>query len=213
LAQHVPRFTTIVVTGLGSASAKPDQAELRLGVSTKGATATEALTKNAESMGRIMEKIKAMEMVEEIETSRFSLRPDYSRMVEKLEGLIVDHVFRVTTTDLDKVGEIIDKAVETGANKVEMINYTFKRDTLEELSKRARQKAMSDAKAKAETIADSLGVEIVGISNAIEDTYPYTKGAPPPLASGVSPMIAPPTEKEIVVQIKVTFVTKSRNPN
>jgi len=71
LAQHIPRFATIVVTGVGSASAKPDQAEVRLGVSAKAATATEALTKNTELMSRVVEKVKAVGMTEEeIETSR-----------------------------------------------------------------------------------------------------------------------------------------------
>ena len=203
------RFTTITVVGSGVASAKPDQAELRLGVSTKAATAGEALTKNAESMNQVREKIKSMGVSEaEIETARLVLRPSYSRMEERLEGLMIDHILRITVIDIDRIGEIIDKAVEVGANRIEMIAFTFKRDTLEALTKLARQRAVADAKAKAETIADSLGVRIVSISNAAEDVYPYPKGGPQPGALAASTSVIPPTEREIGVTVRVTFITE-----
>jgi len=203
------KSTAITVMGLGLASAKPDQAELRLGVSTKAATAGEALTKNAESVNQIREKIKSMDVSEaEIETARFVLRPSYSRMEQRLEGLMIDHILRITVIDVNRVGEIIDKAVEAGANRIEMIAFTFKRDTLEALTKLARQRAVADAKAKAETIADSLGVRIVSISNATEDVYPYTKGGPPPGALATSMSVIPPTEREIGVTVRVTFITE-----
>ena len=206
-------FTTIAVVGSGVASAKPDQAELRLGVSTKASTAGEALTKNAESVNQVREKIKSMGVSEaEIETARFVLRPSYSRMEERLEGLMIDHMLRITVIDLDRVSEIIDKAVEVGANRIEMIAFTFKRDTLEALTKMARQRAVTDAKAKAETIADSLGVRIVSISNVTEDVYPYTKGGPQPGALAASTSVILPTEREIGVTVRVTFITEKTSP-
>lgn len=202
------QLRTIVVTGLGRASAKPDKAELRLGVSTQAATATEALTKNAESMNRVIETLKIMGILEkDIETSRFTLRPKYEPRREKLVGLEAVHILRVTTTNLDRVGEIIDKTVEAGANRIDVAIFTFKKEKLNELKKLARQRAVMDAKDKAETIANALGVKIVGIASAVEDVYPRAPRPGPEEAALVASMrVMPPTEVEIRVIVRVTFI-------
>jgi hypothetical protein len=205
------KSTAITVMGLGVASAKPDQAELRLGVSTKAATASEALTKNAESVNQIREKIKSLGVSEtEIETARFFLRPSYSRMEERLEGFMIDHILGIIVPDLDRVGEIIDKAVEAGANRVDMIMFTFRKDTVEELKKQARRNALTDVKARAETIAESLGVKIVGITVAVEDAYPYMEDVRMRGLAATGTPITPPTEREMGVAVRVTFKTEQK---
>jgi len=203
------QLRTIAVTGLGRASAKPNQAELRLGAVTEATTATEALTKNADSMNKVIEALKAMGIPEEkIETSYFGLYPKYSSY-GTLVGFEVTHMLRVTTTSLDKAGQIIDGAVEAGANRVEGVYFTFTKDKTEELNTLARQRAVDDARAKAETIAKSLLVKIIGVASATEETYYYPYSgrfevyptpAPPPTS------IMPPTEVEITVMIRVTYI-------
>lgn len=201
------QLRTIIVTGLGNASAKPDKAELRLGVSTQATKAMEALTKNAESMNRVIETLKNMGIPErDIETLHFTLRPKYEPRREKLVGLEAIHILRVTTTNLDRVGEIIDKAVEAGVNRVDVAIFTFKREKLEELKKLARQRAVMDAKDKAETIANALGVKTVGIASAVEEVYPYERRGPERAALTAQMLVMPPTEVEIRVTVKVTFI-------
>lgn len=199
---------TIVVAGLGRAAARPNLAGLRLGVATQATTAAEALAQNAESMGRVIEAMKAMGIPEEdIETARFSLYPRYSR--ETLIGFEAAHILELTTTDLDRVGRLIDGAVGVGANRVETVYFAFTEGRIEELSSLARQRAVEDARAKAEAIASSLGVRIVGIASAVEEAYrPYREewyGAPPVPTPPPTPIV-PPTEVEVTVMIKVTFI-------
>jgi hypothetical protein len=198
---------TIVVTGLGEVATKPSLAELRLGASTQAPTATEALANNAEVMNRVIEALKSMNLPEEdIETSRFNLSPRYSSYGGTLIGFEVTHLLRVTTTDLDRVGRVIDEAVDAGANKIEMVCFTVAKDELEGLNTLARQRAVEDARTKAGTIADSLGVKIVGVAGAVEEAYtPYRGYYGVESTIGATP-IMPPTELQITVAVKVTFM-------
>jgi len=201
------QLRTIVVAGLGVAAAKPNLAELRLGVATQSLTATEALAKNAESMNKVIEALKAMGIPEkDIETAYFSLYPTYSSD-GTLTGYEVNNMLRVSTLSLDKVGQIIDKSVEAGANRVETVYFTFTKDKLEELNTLARQRAVGDARAKAETVASSLGVKIVGVAGAVEETYYYPSYYERAMVVPPAPTpIMPPTEVEVTVSIRVTFM-------
>ena len=201
------QLKTIVVAGLGRAAGKPNLAELRLGATTEATTATEALTKNADSVNKVIGALKAMGIPEEdIETSRFGLYSRYSQGT--LIGFEVTHMLRVTTTNVDRVGEIIDGAVEAGANRVEGVYFTFTKDKIEELNTLARQGAVEDAKAKADTIASSLEVKIVGVAGAVEQTITrpgYYEGVIPVPAPAPT-QIMPPTELEVSVMITVTYI-------
>jgi len=205
------QLRTIAVTGMGRASAKPNQAQLSLGARSQETTATEALAKNAESMNNVIEALKGMGIPEDdIETAYFSLYPRYSTYGETIIGFEVTHMLKVTTTSLDKVGEIIDGAVEAGANSVGGVYFTFTEGKLRELNEQARQGAVEDAKAKAETIATSLAVKIIGVASATEETgyypssyyYDYALVVP---AAPPSP-IMPPTEVEVTITIRVTYI-------
>ena len=207
------QLRTIAVIGVGRASAKPNQAQLRLGARSQETTATEALAKNAESMNKVIEALKGMGIPEkDIETAYFSVYPRYSTYGETIIGFEVSHMLSVTTMSLDKVGEIIDKAIGAGANSVEGIYFTFTEEKLQELNEQARQRAVEDAKAKAGTTAASLGVKIIGVASADETGYypsPYyyeyrTFAYPAPIPTP-SP-IMPPTEVEVTITIRVTYI-------
>lgn len=203
------QLKTITVSGSGRASARPNHVELSLGTVTEAATATEALAKNAESMNRVIGALKAMGILEEnIETSRFSLYPKYSSYGVAIIGFEVTHMLRVTTTNLDDVGRLIDRAIEAGANRVEGVYFTFTKDKIGELNALARQRAVEDAKAKAEAIARSLGMKIIGVASAAEDTYYYTYSKAEyayTVAPAPTPII-PPTEVEITVVVRVSYI-------
>lgn len=206
------QLKTIVVSGLGVAAGKPNQAVLSLGATTEAYTASEAAAKNAEIMNKAIDALKAMGIPEkDIETASFSLYPRYSYEGMEIVGFEATHMLRVTTADLEKVGQCIDKAVQVGANRVEGVYFTFTKDELADLNTLARQRAVEDARVKAETIANSLGVKIVGVASAIEETYysypyPYEYAYPIPAPTPAPTTIMPPTEMEISVMVRVTFL-------
>ena len=199
---------SIVVTGQGRAVAKPTHAELRLGVSSEAGSAKEALAKNSESTKRVMDALSALSIPQsEIETAYFMLSPKYSPQRSRLEGLEALHMLVVTTEKTNEVGEIIDKAVEAGANRIDRVTFTVKKEELTGLENEARKRAVEDAEKRAETIASSLGLRIEGASGAAEDAHTFVE--PQGRAMNIaSYAIAPPAEQEIRVSVRVTFTAK-----
>ena len=210
------KLRTIVVTGMGQALAQPDRAVLVLGVSTLATTASDALNTNSTSMNRVMDAIKQTGVKEtDIETSMFTLRSRYTHPrvggleERRLVGFEILHLIRVLT-ERNEVSKVLDKAVEEGANRITPISFTFQKERLQELRIEARQNAVSDARAKADIIATSLGVNVVGVASAIEDSYPR-----PPRRSHQADMniryrvgtpISPPHEATVQVSLRVTYI-------
>jgi uncharacterized protein YggE len=150
------KLRTIVVTGIGQASAQPNRAVFVLGVSTMAANASDALNTNSSSMNRVMKAIKQTGCKEtDIETSMFTLHPQYTHPRDggpedrRLIGFEVVHLVRVLTERND-VSKVLDRAVNTGANRINPISFTFHKEKLQELRRDARQNAVSDARAKAD---------------------------------------------------------------
>ena len=210
------KLRTIVVTGIGQASAQPNKAVFVLGVSTMATTASDALNINSSSMNRVMDAIKQTCIKEtDIETSMFTLRPRYTHSRDggpedrRLVGYEVVHLVRVLT-ERNEVSKVLDRAVEAGANRINPISFTFQKEKLQELRIEARQNAVSDARARADIIATSLGVNIVGVASAIEDAYPtpprrpYGEGMA--LRTSVRPPISPPSEATAQVSLRVTYI-------
>lgn len=75
---------------------------------------------------------------------------------------------------VDEAGEVIDAAVRAGATHVRNISYTI--EDVEKLKSQARDEAIAAAKAKAEQIANALGVQ-VGKPIAVIEDEPYYQSA------------------------------------
>jgi len=199
---------TITVTGVGTASAKPNRAVIWLGVLTSSSEAAEAVRQNAEASTAVIETLKALGILEEdIETARYSLYPKYSH--DRLVGFTAVHILKVTTTHLDSVGLIIDEAVKAGANRVERITFTFDDETLQRLKDEARLKAVEDAEKKVALIADALGVKVLGVAK-VEEIYlnqpRYTYFDLALTIEGAQTPIIPPSKATVTAIVKITFI-------
>lgn len=201
---------TIEVTGIGHVFTQPLLATVIMGVSTTASTASQAVKSNSQAMTQVMAAIQQMGIPDTaIETFTYTLRPQYSRgqrTERRLTGFEVTLLTQVTTTT-NQVSALLDNAVEAGANQINSISFTFPREKRHELEIEARRTAVADAQAKAQTIASSLGVNIIGVANAIE------VGAPSPIvrtrALSTQPPISPPSEAAVTVSLRVTFLIAS----
>ena len=202
------RARIIVVTGLGKVSAKPGRAGLRLAVRTEGATAAEAMARNAEAMARVTEVLKTSLPAAMIETSGFSLNPRYSGTERKMLGFEAYHQLAVPITDLVKIGEVADKAVLAGANVVSVESFTSLDEDLRESTRIGLERALADARSKAEVVAKALGVKITGVSHVVEDYQSWEGPRPRGLAAEarVATTIMPPSESEIRVAVRAAFL-------
>jgi len=154
---------TISVTGEGEASATPDMMILNIGVETEGATAAEALKKNAVQMNSTINAIRDGGVAKkDIRTSNLSVnaRYDYPRdgSAPQLTGYQASNSVQVKIHEIDKAGQIIDLTVESGANRLNSISFAFSDE--KPLFENARENAFDDAHDRAKLYADAAGVKL-----------------------------------------------------
>lgn len=164
---------TISITGEGKVLAKPEIGQVDLSVMTEAKTVSPAVSENTSKMNKITQGMKELGIKEEdLKTIDYNIYPKYQYLAGKSEiiGYEVRQTLRVKVRDLDKTGQVLEKAASLGANLVGSLEFTF--DEPEKLKDEAREKAILNAKKKAEDLASSLGVKLGKIVSFTESTEP-----------------------------------------
>jgi len=211
--QHARPPARLTVTGSGQASAQPDMATVTLGVSTRAATATEAMAQNAEAQGMVIAALKA-EGIEarDIQTSGLNLSPvmDYSDQGQppKLTGYGAQNSVTVRVRDIAGLGAVLDKLVASGANEIGGI--VFSREDMTEAEDQARSAAVTEARRRAEVMARAAGMELGRLISLSEAS---SAGAPRPMMAmraEVQAADTPIEAGELAVSANVTAVFAMR---
>ncbi len=197
-AQH-----SIVVTGDGAVTTVPDRAALSFGVSTDAKTASAALHANAAEITRVIAAVKAQGIpAAEIRTELVSLAPRYTPNGAGLAGYTATNSLAVTVRALDKVGPLIDAAVDAGANQVS--GPSLVRSDSAVLYRHALRTAIANAKGKAQTIAAASGLHL----RRITDVSEQSSGPPLPEAAKAGAAASTPIEpgtQTVEATVSVTF--------
>jgi len=168
----------IQVSGEGIVNATPDQAELSLAVVTENKDAGQAQAENARKSNQVINALKEKGIPEtDIQTQNYNLSPKHSQpprpepvdsrmkeYVPEIVGYTATHLIRVKVKNLDTVGELMDLAVENGANQISNVSFSVS-DSLA-YKKEALKNAVADARAKAEVLAAALGKTLTGVQSA-----------------------------------------------
>lgn len=165
IAGLVRGTTRVIVTGDSTVQAQPDTAVVVVAVVTQNASASEAQAENASKTDAVVRAVKAAAGAgAEVKTGGYSLQPQYAYK-EGVPPTITSYVARnavnVTTGALERVGAIIDAATRAGANNIDGLNFTLRRD--ESARAQALSGATRDATAKARTVAEALGGRVVRV--------------------------------------------------
>lgn len=168
-SNDLPR--TITVTGVGRASIRPDIADLRLGVTITEATLDAARAASGKVQNAVLAKLKALGIEErDLQTSIVSVQPqyDYSQQSAppRLVGYQFMNVVAATLREIDKVGHAIDGALGAGATNIDQMTFRVADQSGAETE--AREAAVADARARADTLAAAAGVAIVGVGAIVE---------------------------------------------
>lgn len=177
---------TINVTGTGEVNATPDIAYVSLGVITEKNTVSEAQNENSNAMNKIIDGVKKQGIQsEDIKTTNYSISPKYNYDNKTgnstFAGYTVLNNLSVTVKDITKVGTIIDSAVANGANNSNGVSFGV--TDYEKYYNMALKNAISNAAARAQVIASSIGVtvstpiKVTEDSSAIPNQYPTYDGA------------------------------------
>ena len=160
MAQTPP--PAISVTGEATVSVPPDQAQIDGGVTSDAKTAREASDANNAAMGKVLLALKGAGIDEkDYQTSRLSLQPQYAPNrsgPSPVVGYRASNRVTVKLRDVTKVAGIIDVLVGAGANELGGINFVVSQAS--KLLDDAREKAIADARRKAEIYAKAAGVTL-----------------------------------------------------
>lgn len=189
----------IRVTGEATLNVEPDQAEIDLGVVTQAATARAASEANATKLDAVISALRPLIGDSgKIETTNYSLRPNYTRPRSGGEATIASYtatnVVRASRVTIDSTGELIDAAIEAGANNVQRLNFTVADPDTPRL--RALADAARQARAKADALAAALDLEIVRVLSVAEGSPTVVRPYAPRAAMMQAEAAAPTTPVE-----------------
>lgn len=165
-ADDEPR--TISVSGTGTFDAVPDIARLHLAVQRRDldmATARAATVKVSRDFIALCKRLGIKES--KVRTAGLTIQPEYRwdqpKKQQVFTGYFVQRQLEVELNDLDKLGELIEGAIDAGVNEVSPPELDSSQRR--ELSRQALAAAATDARSNAQQIADTLGVKLGALRN------------------------------------------------
>lgn len=158
-------LTRVVVSGDAVVQAEPDTAVVTLAVVTQNASASEAQAENASKTDAVVRAVRAAAGAgAEVKTSGYSLQPQFvykEGAPPTITGYVARNAVTVTMGELARVGRVIDAGTGAGANSVDGLGFTLRRD--EQARERALAEATRKAQTKARVIAQTLGGRVVRV--------------------------------------------------
>ncbi len=167
------RLTRVMVAGDSIVQAQPDTAILTISVVTQNRAAIQAQQENAAKTDAVVSVLKTVAGAgAEVKTSGYSVQPQ--RVYKEgqpptITGYEVRNSVTVTTSDLNKLGAIIDAAAQAGSNDISGIAFTLRQDR--PARDRALGEATQEAVGKARMIANALGGRVVRIVEVQEEGF------------------------------------------
>jgi uncharacterized protein len=213
------RERTISVTGTATTSTSPDLVNIQFGVDTQATTAKNASSANAQLMNAVVSAVENLGITkDEISTADYNIYPVYNQtkpdsytgvVNQVLAGYKVSNTLLVKTTKLSLAGDIIDGAVQAGANRVDSVTFSLSPQQQQSIQDDLLNKAVLNAKSRAEKALDPLSQKIIGVKmvNLSEFNVP-----PPPRIYGA--MAEAPTantpiftsNQQVTTTVDVTFL-------
>ena len=214
---------TITFTGKGEVVVKPDIATVSFGVTAENLDVAKAQTEATTKMNKIIDLLKNKGVAEkDIKLTNYNIYPryDYTPVTlssyggskQVLAAYVVSQTVEVKIRDISKAGEILSGVGEFGVTNVSGLTFTV--DNEELVKDQARDLAITDAKAQAKTLAKSLGVRLVKITNYSENgNYPvyYEMNKSMALGTGGSDAAVPQVpmgENKITSNVSITYEIK-----
>ncbi len=180
------REKTLSVTGTATTSVDPDLLNVQFGIEVQKETAKEAFDSNSQQMNAVVDAIKSVGITEdEISTAQLTIYPVYESYQDKVTGVYkqkligysVSNIIRVETKNLNLASDIIDSAVQAGANRVDTVYFTLTPQKQMQVSDDLLADAIRNAESKAEKALVPLNYQIIGVKHVSLSEFGY----PPPM--------------------------------
>lgn len=191
----------IRVIGRAQSESAPDFASVEVGVESRGATPAAALDAASRAAKGVVATAKEMGVPEaDIGTTSLTLQaqtktvrgPD-GNVREQPDGYTAGNRVRVRLSDMGKLGELLRRALDSGANRVEGVAFGLRDPGAADAA--VQTAAMKDARAQAERLAEAAGVRL---GPALSITSPPRAESPRPMPYAMAAKAAAPRGRAAV---------------
>ena len=170
---------TMSVSGRGEVYLIPDIAYINVGTRSEATEVATALSENNKQAKAISDVLSEMGVDPiDIQTTAFNVYPlqNYGMDGQPTElKYVVENTVNVKVRDLNRLGEILDAVVRSGANQIYGINFDV--EDRKQAETEARRLAIQDATEKAQELASLAGIEL----GELQNLNVYSNGSPQPV--------------------------------
>ena len=213
----------INVQANSSISVPADLASFNIKIKSREKTVTEARENTARYANRVVDAIKKLNISEDdIQTTSFNIYPE-TRWIEKKDDFgvysestiiaySVENSINVLVRNLDDLGKVIDEATIAGENQIQINSINFSISNINSYEKKLRENAAINAKNKAQTYVESLGLKLGNLNYLNEISSPIATPSYSPrmeIAMSADSQYTPstfiPGDIEISISIQANF--------
>jgi uncharacterized protein YggE len=216
-----PTTNTISVSGRGEAFAVPNIATVNFSVEKTAKTVAEAQKQVTDVVNDVLVAIKTNGVAEkDIKTISYDINPkyDYQGSVcsstgicppskQILTGYTVTNSIQIKIRAIDTAGTIIGVLGQKNVTNLSGLQLTVEDDAA--IKKEARNEAIAEARAQAESIAKSLGVRLVRITSFNESGFAqpmyYSKDMAMSAQSNAATPAIPVGENSAISNVSITY--------
>jgi uncharacterized protein YggE len=208
-----PEPPVVVTSGEGLVQAVPDRAWITITAESRAGNPRDAQRRNAEAMTPVIDKLRTAGISSDaIRTIGYDLQQewDYVNNQRTSRGYVARNTIDVRVDSIDRVGELLEMAVGSGATSVGGVRFDLKNRA--KLERDALRLAVEDARARADAAAAGAGRSI----DRVLRIDAQSGGAPVPMprvamlreqAASEAPPIAA-GQMEILVHVTLTSALK-----
>ena len=171
LAAQPVESPTITIQGMGSVEVAPDIAIVTIGAEGRGANPADAIDGVSAAMARVVaDARKAGIAAGDIGTAQVQLSPANERNTSSpnppRSGYVAVNTAEIRVRDMGRVGAVLRDLVGSGANVLRGVGFSIAEPGphLDE----ARRRAVTDARHKAEILAQAAGVRLGPIVEIVD---------------------------------------------
>lgn len=164
-AAEPERPRIVSVSGQGEVQAEPDRALVTLGVESRKLKLEDARAEVSKTVDAVLKLTRDLKIDPKyVRSTRVNVQPEYNwdntSRERSLIGYFVSRQVEVELRDLEKLGQLLERATDVGVNQLgdPRLDSSKRR----ELEREALAKAVADAKLNAETVAKAAGGKVGG---------------------------------------------------
>ncbi len=210
---------SLSVVGESEREIPADEAKISIAIENTASDANTARKTNAEKMDKIISALRTSGLTNEnMSTTNFEIRPNYDIANDNYNKIIsytATNKMLLTTSAHVNISFYVDLAVNSGANRVEQIEFTSSKKVLNENFNELLKEAFINGKQKAEALSTTAGFIVNGVKR-IEIT-PDNGFIPPSFkveqnnldTQKTSTPIIPPDNK-MTITLPITFFIENQ---